>query len=100
MSSLMSKIYRWNRSLHRDIGYLCALLTVIYGISGIAVNHVADWNPSYDISRVEELVSLSLDPDHKEFIPHVIKQLDISENVKGGYRASPNEYKIFLEEEK
>ncbi len=38
---------RWNRVLHRDLGYLCVGLTLIYAISGIAVNHVDSWNPSY-----------------------------------------------------
>lgn len=33
--------------LHRDIGYLAVGLTIAYGISGVAVNHRADWNPSY-----------------------------------------------------
>ncbi len=37
----------WRRPLrtwHRDLGYLCAALTVAYGISGIAVNHRGDWD--------------------------------------------------------
>lgn len=44
----------WRRFLvvlHRDIGYLCAGLTVIYAISGIAVNHIEEWNPNYDVRR-------------------------------------------------
>ncbi len=32
---------------HRDVGYFLAGLTVIYAISGVAVNHVDDWNPNY-----------------------------------------------------
>jgi len=35
------------RSLHRDLGYLLVGLTVIYAVSGLAVNHVADWDPSF-----------------------------------------------------
>jgi len=47
---------RWrylNRILHRDIGYLCFGMTLIYGLSGIALNHIDDWNPSYQVSRTE-----------------------------------------------
>lgn len=38
---------KWNNILHRDIGYLCVGLTIIYAISGVAVNHIDEWNPSY-----------------------------------------------------
>jgi len=42
---------KWNNLLHRDIGYFFAGLTIIYAISGIAVNHISDWNPNYIIER-------------------------------------------------
>ena len=42
---------KWIRILHRDIGYLATGLTVIYAISGVAVNHVDEWNPNYSIER-------------------------------------------------
>mgnify|MGYP001106399536 CR=1 FL=1 len=42
---------RFNHTLHRDIGYLCIGLTFIYALSGIAVNHLHDWNPNYTIER-------------------------------------------------
>lgn len=97
MSKLTKKMFRWNRSLHRDVGYLCAVITVIYGISGITVNHIDDWNPSYDIKRIEAIVDSLVDIEDEQFIPHILKQLDIKESYKGGYQPSPNEYKIFLE---
>ena len=43
----------WNNVLHRDLGYLVVALTIIYAVSGIAVNHVHDWNPNYSIERDE-----------------------------------------------
>jgi len=48
---------KWNNIVHRDLGYLCAGLTVIYVISGVAVNHIADWNPSFDVDRREVRVA-------------------------------------------
>jgi len=39
------------RTLHREIGYLLFGLVIAYAISGLAVNHVEDWNPSYSVSR-------------------------------------------------
>ena len=41
---------KWRKLIiatHRDVGYLLAGMTVIYAISGVAVNHVDDWNPNY-----------------------------------------------------
>ena len=38
---------RWNAALHRDLGYLAVGLTLVYALSGLAVNHMADWNPIY-----------------------------------------------------
>src|SRR3954468_16598061 len=37
----------WVRALHRDFGFLVIGLTVIYAFSGLAVNHVADWDPNF-----------------------------------------------------
>lgn len=50
MPSNALKIFRkWNRILHRDIGYFFFGMTIIYCLSGIALNHKSDWNPNYDI---------------------------------------------------
>ncbi len=44
---------RWNYLIHRDLGFLCVGLTLLYAISGVAVNHMADWNPNYTVERVD-----------------------------------------------
>ena len=49
---------RWgklNRILHRDIGYFFFGMSVIYGLSGIALNHLDDWDPSYNIRNEQVL---------------------------------------------
>lgn len=38
---------RWNKATHRDMGYLAVALTLVYGVSGLAVNHIHQWNPNY-----------------------------------------------------
>jgi hypothetical protein len=43
---------KWLRALHRDIGYLAVGLTFVYALSGIAINHVADWDPNF--AAIEE----------------------------------------------
>lgn len=40
------------RALHRDLGYVAVGLTFVYAISGLAVNHVADWDANFvDVTR-------------------------------------------------
>jgi len=46
-------IRRWNSAIHRDLGYFFVGLTIIYGVSGIALNHLKDWNPNYVQNIVE-----------------------------------------------
>ncbi|MDR0901980.1 MAG: PepSY-associated TM helix domain-containing protein [Opitutaceae bacterium] len=41
----------WFRILHRDLGYLFFGVTVVYAVSGLAVNHRANWNPNYRVER-------------------------------------------------
>ncbi len=38
---------RWLRALHRDAGYLAVGLTFVYAVSGLAVNHIKDWDPNF-----------------------------------------------------
>lgn len=42
---------RLNADLHRDIGYFLSGLILIYCISGIALNHVHEWNPDFVIHK-------------------------------------------------
>ncbi len=47
---------RWNNALHRDIGYLCVGMTLIYAISGIVMNHFKSgdfYHPDYSKSYKE-----------------------------------------------
>lgn len=48
---------RLNVAVHRDIGYTCASLILAYCLSGIALNHIGDWNPDFVISK--QTISLS-----------------------------------------
>ena len=87
------------RILHRDIGYVAAALTVIFSISGIAVNHIDDWNPNY----VVETDSLNITPIADSILTadnvklHVISELNITDSIKSYFRSSPDEIDIFLE---
>lgn len=49
----IKRLRRWNVAWHRDLGYFFSALIIIYCISGIALNHVNDWNPDFIIQRRE-----------------------------------------------
>ena len=48
------KLRRLNLVMHRDLGYFFFGMIIIYAISGIAINHLADWNPNY-VSDIKEI---------------------------------------------
>jgi len=87
------------RILHRDIGYLAVALTIIFSISGIAVNHIDDWNPNYVI----EIDTLKISPmtdtvyTRESVEAFVISQLNIKDSIKSHFRPSPEQIDIFLE---
>ncbi|MDO9512773.1 MAG: PepSY-associated TM helix domain-containing protein [Bacteroidales bacterium] len=88
---------KWNRAIHRDLGYLFAALTVIYAISGIAVNHIDDWNPNYDISGYSFTLSETQRKiQTKEDVIAMLKSLDEEELYKKHYFPSESSLKIFL----
>jgi uncharacterized protein len=47
----------WLRAIHRDIGYLAVGFTVIYALSGIAMNHIDDWDPNFHASELTRKIA-------------------------------------------
>jgi hypothetical protein len=48
LGAIIKKRWRgWLRAIHRDFGYLAVGFTLIYALSGIAINHIADWDPNF-----------------------------------------------------
>lgn len=41
----------WLRAIHRDFGYLAVGFTIIYALSGLAVNHIQDWDSNFKSSE-------------------------------------------------
>ncbi len=86
------------RILHRDIGFFFVGTSLIYGLSGIALNHIKDWNPNYSV----EIKDFTFDKDlrkstaSKEDILEVIDQIDKRDNYKSHYYPEPNLLKVFL----
>ncbi|MCK6622699.1 MAG: PepSY-associated TM helix domain-containing protein [Calditrichaceae bacterium] len=89
---------KWNRAIHRDLGYICAGLTLIYAISGVAVNHVQDWNPNYKIERTTAFVGpvehYAEDTDDA-LAREVLRRLGLPGEYKNTFRPDPETLRIF-----
>ncbi len=63
----------WLRAIHRDIGYLAVGFTIIYAVSGLAINHLADWDPNFKASeRTLEIAPIPTDLPDDEAVARVI----------------------------
>ncbi len=45
------KLRKLNMVTHRDMGYFFSSLIIIYCISGLALNHINDWNADFIITK-------------------------------------------------
>lgn len=68
--ALLGKRWRgWLRAVHRDVGYLAVGLTFIYALSGLAINHLQDWDPNFhSFSRERSIAPIGAEvPDEEAF---------------------------------
>ncbi len=84
-----------NNILHRDIGYLSIALTIIYGISGIAVNHIEDWNPNYAIVTEEFMITMPDEPDIERISTAVGRHLNEKLEIESSFRPAPGQLQLF-----
>ncbi len=88
----------WLRALHRDLGYLAVGLTFIYALSGLAVNHIADWDPNFtNFERTFE-VQTPLPADKAEAAQAVLTAAGIEETPLDIYSPAAGELEITLEQ--
>jgi uncharacterized protein len=87
--SKIAKRWRaWLRAAHRDFGYLAVGFTIIYAVSGIAVNHTGDWDPKFVTSEsVRKIAPITADVADDEAFARVEKELGFgkpSETYRAG----------------
>jgi hypothetical protein len=87
----------WLRALHRDAGYLGVGLTLVYALSGLAVNHVADWDPSFQQVSKTHRVAGPLPADAEASAKHVLNQLGIREAPREVYAAGDDAVDIVFD---
>ena len=89
---------KWNNILHRDAGYLVVGMTIIYALSGIALNHLRDWNPSYEVTRQPVLWDgpLPAGEASREAVLAFLDRHGARDRYKSHYQPAPGQLKIFL----
>jgi uncharacterized protein len=88
---------RWFRALHRDVGYVAVALTIAYALSGLAVNHIEDWNPNYrfEVSRFDVGPLPAAAP--AEQAAHVIARLGRDPlTIRGHFQETATDLRVFL----
>ena len=87
----------WLRAIHRDAGYLGVGLTLVYALSGLAVNHIADWDPSFrQIEKTHQLPG-PLPSDTNALGKRVLAALEIKEAPSEVYAAGDDAVDVVLE---
>ena len=91
---------KWNRWLHRELGFLFFGMAIIYGISGIALNHgvARHWTPGI-ITRSETFIypdSLQKSEVDRGVIEELLKMTGEARNFKQYYFPNDDYLMIFL----
>jgi hypothetical protein len=88
---------KWNNILHRDIGYVIVGLTLVYAVSGIAVNHTADWNPNYVVARRGVEIGPLEGTTREELVALARERLQLAEEPRTVFRPDPETLQLFYE---
>ncbi len=74
------------RAVHRDVGYAAVGLTFVYAVSGLAVNHVASWDPNFVNTTTTHELGRPLPSDDEQARALVLSSLGISDAPREVYR--------------
>jgi len=88
---------KWNNLLHRDLGYLAVGLTLVYAVSGIAVNHTHDWNPSFRYVRQTETFTPLVVTDRETLVTELVQALDLPGPPRESFRSAPHLVQLFYD---
>jgi hypothetical protein len=94
---VMRTFRKWCRTFHRELGFLAVGLTLVYAISGIAINHAHHWDANYTRTLEQYTIEPPGIGPTAEIEPLVLERVALTVPVKNTWRASETEFQIFLE---
>ncbi len=97
---LHMKWRKLNNILHRDLGYFFTGVILIYAISGLAINHLRDWNPNYSVETRE--IGFDLPKDYRlvteDMIKNELAKSGLEGELKKFYFPHEGQMKIFIKD--
>lgn len=92
-----ARLRPWLRALHRDGGYFVVGFTVLYAVSGLAVNHIGQWDPNFEQIHATHQVALPAGASDAALTQSVLSALAIEEAPLESARADEHTLNIELE---
>ena len=94
----MKLLRKWSRIIHRDLGFFLIGTSIIYAVSGIAINHLKDWNPNYSVKKKEVHTNINLNKGiaDKQDVISFLDENKLNDDYKSHYYPDPEMIKIFL----
>ena len=90
---------RWVRAVHRDLGYASVALILAYGLSGLAVNHIEDWNPSYSFGSKAVAIGPVTGASFAEKADAIVRAVGVDAGkVRGHFAESETVLRVFLQD--
>ena len=92
---------RWRkvfRAVHRDVGYVAVALTIAYALSGLAVNHIEDWNPNYSMETDVVDIGPFASADLHAMEATVIAKLAFDKRtVRGHFLEKATDFRVYFD---
>ena len=89
---------RVNRAVHRDLGYLCAGLTVVYALTGVLLNHLPTGTRT---GRLERVAARAAPPPAERFaeadLARILAELGSARSQPGRSSGTPTTLQIFFD---
>ncbi|MBL4637621.1 MAG: PepSY-associated TM helix domain-containing protein [Kofleriaceae bacterium] len=96
---VMKRWRLWLRAVHRDVGYLAVGLTFVYALSGIAINHLGDWDPNFKSVVDKYQLDTPLPDDDLELTTKIVEKLGLPEDdVRAAFFDSEILFEVTLQE--
>ena len=94
----MKHIRKWARILHRDLGFFFFASSLIFGVSGIALNHLNDWDPNYVVKSnfYETNYNFAQRDSTSIYINLFLTEINEIDNYKTHAFLAGNRLKIYL----
>lgn len=70
----------------------------MFGVSGLALNHVADWNPNYRQSKTVLQVAPLQGTDRDALVTDAVQKLGLTGTMRNAFRPDPETLQLFYEE--